>query len=135
MSLNVWTSYYDCKDEVHQAEILRALELNIANPKIDNIYILCETEYPVLNTKVKCIKRNEQPTYSTFIDYFQIFCKDDYNVIINSDIVLDYHTTDLCKTVEEGTVYALSRYEVDNYTYNKPMDTWKITLHYFPHYS
>ena len=49
MSLNLWTSYYDCKDELHQKEILRALELNIANPKIDNIYILCETEYPVLN--------------------------------------------------------------------------------------
>ena len=135
MSLNVWTSYYDCKDELHQTEILRAIELNTANPNIDTIYLLCEVEYPVLNTKVKCIKIKEQPTYATFIDYFQVFCRGDYNVIINSDIVLDYDTTDLCRSVPEGTVYALARYEVDYKTYKEPIETWKSTLHYFPHYS
>jgi hypothetical protein len=81
------------------------------------------------------MKIKEQPTYATFIDYFQVFCKDDYNVIINSDIVLDYDTTDLCRTVPEGTVYALARYEVDYKTYKEPIETWNSTLHYFPHYS
>jgi hypothetical protein len=135
MALNLWTSYYDCKDETHQKEILRAIELNCENPKIDKIYLLCELDYPIKHSKVKCVKVESQPTYKTFIDYFQTFFDDDYNIIINSDIVLDYDTTDLFKTIPEGTVYALSRYEVDDNTYYEPIESWKTSLFYYPHYS
>lgn len=135
MALNIWTSYFDCKDEIHQKEILRAIELNCENPKIDKIFLLCELDYPIKHSKVKCVKVESQPTYKTFIDYFQTFFDDDYNIIINSDIVLDYDTTDLFKTIPEGTVYALSRYEVDNHTYYEPIESWKSSLHYYPHYS
>jgi len=135
MSINVWTSYFDCKDETHQKEILRAIELNTANPEIDMIFLLCEIDYPVKDPKINCIKIKEQPTYAVFIDYMQSIYDEDYNILINSDIVLDYKTTHLFKTIPEASVYALSRYDVDNHNYYEPMENWKITLKYCPHAS
>jgi hypothetical protein len=129
MSINVYTSYYDCKDEVHQKEIIRAIELNSENPKIDAIYLFCEIEYPLPSSKIHSINTSEQPTFATFIQYFQDLYPNDYNVIINSDIVLDYDTTDLIKTIQEGMVYAVTRYEVDDHTYYDPINTWKTTIY------
>ena len=128
MSINVWTSYYDCRDEVHQKEIIRAIELNSENPNIDAIYLFCEAEYPLLSSKIKIINVSEQPTFATFINSFQDQCPNDYNVIINSDIVLDYDTTGLIKTIQEGMIYAVTRYEVDDHTYYEPMNTWNVTI-------
>ena len=124
----MYTSYYDCKDEVHQKEIIRAIELNSENPNVDAIYLFCEAEYPLLSSKIKIINTSEQPTFATFIQYFQDLYPNDYNVIINSDIVLDYDTTGLIKTIQEGMVYALTRYEIDDHTYYESMNTWKTTI-------
>jgi len=133
MSINLWTSYYDSKDEVHQKEILRAIELNLENPKIDAVYLFCEIEFPQVNKKIKCIKNSIRPTFGRIIECFQDLCPNDYNIIINSDIVLDYNTTDLIKTIEPNNVYALSRYTVDNFTYYDSINMWNTSLDSFPH--
>ena len=100
------------KDLYHEQECLRAIKLNLDNPKIDIVTILCEIELNIQHEKLICIP-SKRPTYGTFVDMFEQF-PDDYNILVNTDIVLDYMTTHLYKTLQPNSAYALTRYNVEN---------------------
>lgn len=121
MSICLWTSWYPMTDE-RKEECKEAIVFNLSNPLVDKVTLLCECPFELEHPKLNCIQ-SERPTYKTFFDLFD----DNYNIVLNTDIALDYNTTHLIKTIKPNSCYALTRYEKYTKDWVKPLisqDTW-----------
>lgn len=112
MGVALWTTYYNPKNEQRTSEFLRCLKINAENPYVHRIYVLSEDgDIPIDNEKICVIPIVERPTYNTFFDNYKIHEPESVNVLLNTDIVLDYRHTSRLLTIVPKHLYALSRYE------------------------
>jgi len=116
----LWTSWYKIEDE-HKKEVLKCIELNLQNPFITKIKLLCEIPFIYEHSKLECISIEKTPTYQTFLDLYDF---NNINILINSDIFLDYKTTSLIKKITPNSAYCLTRYQLLN-DYNLPLKKWE----------
>jgi hypothetical protein len=109
----LWTTYYKPKDDERNSEFIRCLTINAGNPHVDVFYILSEESVvPIKNDKLRVIKINERPSYNSFFDRYKTHEPNSVNVLINTDIVLDYRHTPRLSHVNNGNIFfALTRYE------------------------
>ena len=119
----LWTSWFHIKDEEHRNEVLRSIELNLENPHIEKLKLLCEIDFLYEHPKLECIKLTERPTYQTFTDMFD---PDQINTIANSDIVFDYDSSTLINQIKPNSAYCITRYQLES-DYKLPLSEWKGT--------
>jgi hypothetical protein len=108
----LWTTYYDPHDEDRKSEFLRCLTINSENPSINTMYILTEdADLPINNEKVKIIHILERPSYNTFFGNYKLLEPESINILVNTDIVIDYRHTSRLLFIKPNQFIALSRYE------------------------
>jgi len=115
----IWTSWYKI-DEEHEKEVLRSIELNLQNPFITKIKLLCEIPFIYEHPKLDCIPISKRPSYQTFLDLFDF---NNINILINSDIVLDYRSSYFIKEIPANSAYCLTRYQLLN-NFKLPLKRW-----------
>ena len=115
MRVAFWTSYYPITDPDRKLEIDTCIRINVENPYVDVFYILVENnaELPIESTKIVKIPIAERPKYSTF---FRLYdgneSSETINVLLNSDIVIDYTHMEWLNNIEQKMLFAMSRYEI-----------------------
>lgn len=120
----LWTSWFNIKDEEHRNEILRSIEVNLENPYIKKLKLLCEIDFLYEHPKLECIPIKERPTYQTFTDMFDL---NEINTIANSDIVFDYASTAKINQIKPNNAYCITRYQLES-DYKSPVSEWKGTF-------
>jgi hypothetical protein len=120
----LWTSWYNIEEE-HRKEVLRSIELNLKNPLITQFNLLCEIPFIYEHPKLKCIPIEKRPSYQTFLDLYDF---NNINILINSDIVLQYNTSHLIKKMPQNSAYCLTRYQLLN-DYSLPLNEWKCAFY------
>ena len=113
MRIALWTTYFECSDPLRKPEFLTSIRINSENPGIDTVYVLAETveTFPLNHSKIKVIPILERPSYSTFFHLYKTYeLTDTINILINTDIVLDYRHMDHFKLIQPNMLFALSRY-------------------------
>ncbi len=117
------TQFFEASSERRQHELNCCLTHNILNDSVDEIlllteyfidirkYLICKLEFKQLS-KVRQIVIGDRLTLYKSIEY----CKKDENIYIisNSDILLSDSIKKLKVMDNDGIVYALSRYELQN---------------------
>jgi hypothetical protein len=116
----LWTSWFNIKDEEHRNEILRSIEVNLENPYIKKLKLLCEIDFLYEHPKLECIPIKERPTYQTFTDMFDL---NEINTIANSDIVFDYDSTAKINQIKPNNAYCITRYQLES-DYRRPLSEW-----------
>ena len=124
----IWTSWYKIEKE-HEKEVLRSIELNLQNSFITKIKLLCEIPFIYEHPKLECISIEKRPTYQTFLDLYDF---NDINILINSDIVLDFGTSFLIQKIPPNSAYCLTRYQLIN-NYNLDPKEWKYAFYELGH--
>lgn len=141
--IHIITNYYIDSSPVRQKEIDACLIKNLTNPGVSMVSILIEekcveslqsTLFEVSNSlfdKVTLVIGEGRPTYNNFISISKN--KGDsqtVHVLLNSDIYLDWESTALFETLQENSVWALSRWEVPHngkpvlYNHRDSQDVW-----------
>ena len=116
----LWTSWYKIEKE-HEKEVLKSIELNLKNPFITKIILLCEIPFIYEHPKLECIFIEKRPSYQTFLNLYNF---NNINILVNSDVVLDYKTTSIIQKIPPNSAYCLTRYQLIN-DYNLPLEEWK----------
>jgi hypothetical protein len=128
----IWTTYYTPKTEERDSEFIRCLKINSENPHIDVMYVLCEnTPCPIESDKLKVITISERPSFNTFFGLYSSNEPNSINLLINTDIVIDYDETPLFQRLQNNIVFMLTRYEVmfpDRITSIDDLKTERIDL-------
>jgi hypothetical protein len=106
MKINLFLSYYHNVNR--DREFMFCLKKNIANTYIDKIYVYCEDDLHINDTKLVKIK-SENPFFS---DFFSEFVRDSINIISNTDIYFDSSLRHALE-IKQDQVFCLSRREVD----------------------
>ncbi len=108
-TVSLFTSYWNTGNEERQEEILLCLENNIRNQRIDKIYLLCETELEISDSKVKVIPVKKRPTYN---DFFKVMneVRSEVSILANADIYFD-DTLEQVKYIKGNDCFALSRWD------------------------
>jgi hypothetical protein len=118
--INLFTSYFILKDAQRQQEVDRCLWMNIANPKINKIYLFLDDELEiekVINkfghTKLNLISLGRRPTYKDWIIWSESLSESQISIFANSDIYFD-QTIEKFEHVKENSLICLSRYNFRN---------------------
>lgn len=102
-------NYYIDKNRTRQAELLKCLEKNIANPLIDNIVVFHEADViPPESIKIISVVHKRRPSYQQFFEYGNNFSG--VKILSNSDIYFD-ETLVFANKIKTGQVYALTRWD------------------------
>jgi hypothetical protein len=101
--------------------------LNLDNPLIANVNLLCEIDFPEKHEKLICIP-SERPSYGKFLELYDL---NNVNVLCNTDIVLDYNTTHYFSKMRPNSAYVLSRYNLMN-DCSLPMKEWNAEYTRYP---
>lgn len=112
--LRGFTTYYSDKDPARQAEYVEALQRNLDNPLMEELYILhsLEDTLPFHSSKFRSVLVTGRPTFHQFFETInQVSSDDDVNVVFNTDIYFD-HTLSLCLNIGSNEVYSLNRWDV-----------------------
>lgn len=121
----LYTSYYKDKSAVRQAEIEHCLEMNLNNPSIDKIVLICEDE-PRNHPKIHPLFEGARPTYKRFFDLIRVYASPvDISIVANSDIYFDESLRDI--RINGKTCIALSRYDMPSgklHNCSGSQDTW-----------
>jgi hypothetical protein len=115
MRVAFWMSYFPITDPERKLEIDTCFRINAENPVVDVFYILVENdaELPIESTKIVKIPIRERPKYSTFFNLYRVHeSPDTINVLLNSDIVIDYRHTGWLDNISEKMLFAITRYEI-----------------------
>jgi len=108
----IWTTYYDPNDEIRNSEFIRCLQINSENPYVDRVYVLSEVAtLPVKHVKFCCIHITKRPSYNDFFEKYRRYEPNSLNVLLNTDIVLDYRHTTRLLNIKKNQFFALTRYE------------------------
>jgi len=120
-NINIYLQFYIDKNPVRAKEIIQCLKMNNNNPLITNIYLLNEQIYDLQQlgvedcSKIIQVDVSKRLTYQCVFQYISDNQIQGYNVIVNSDILLDgtigklrYSDIHLKKKM-----YALLRYELN----------------------
>jgi hypothetical protein len=127
----LYTTLYDEKDLLRKNEIYCSVHQNINNPLIDKIFLLDESNDPIINEKITNIKVNTRPTFN---DFFRIINQNtgnyDINIIANSDIFFDESLQYVSHYKNGNLVFALTRWNMERMglklqdTYFYSQDSW-----------
>jgi hypothetical protein len=120
----LWTSWYKIEEE-HEKEVLKSIELNLENPFLTKLNLLCEIPFIYQHPKLECIFIEKRPSYQTFLDLYDF---KNINILINSDIVLDYKTSYLIQKIPTNSAYCLTKYQLLN-DYKLPLKEWKCSFY------
>jgi hypothetical protein len=108
----VWTTYYNPNDETRNSEFIRCLQINSKNPYISAVYVLSEVAtLPLKHVKLRCIHITKRPSYNNFFEKYKQYEPNSLNVLLNTDIVLDYRHTTRLFNIKKNQFLALTRYE------------------------
>jgi len=109
--VNLYTSFYQDKDAKRQKELLYCLNKNIANPLIDNIFLIVEGEVKLPKSDKLIIVNGNRPTYRNFFDLVNgtVTSANDISIIANTDIYFNETLTRL--DIHERQCIALSRWD------------------------
>lgn len=116
--MHIWTSWYPIKDAQHLEECLRAIRLNLENPYVAKVTLLCETPFPDTHEKLECISIDTRPSYGTF---FRRFDAKNVHILVNTDIVLGWQPI----VPKPNHCYALARYNVIS-DIRAPINAWSV---------
>lgn len=141
--IHVITNYYVDSSPARQREIDTCLVKNLTNPGISMISILLEEKdvetlqamlFSVSNSlfdKVTLVIGEGRPTYNNF---FSLASKkgdsQTVHILLNSDIYIDMDSTPLFEGIQDGSVWALSRWEIPHngkpvlYNHRDSQDVW-----------
>jgi hypothetical protein len=110
MRVYLYTNWYKAKAVERNTENETCLRINLENPIIDKIYLLCDDDkdFPV-HKKIIGI-RGSRATYNSFFKVMNE-SKPDISIMANSDIYFD-KTLDYLKFLKEADCYALTRWDV-----------------------
>ena len=109
--VNLYTSFYQDKNAKRQKELLYCLNKNIANPLIDNIFLIVEGEVKLPKSDKLVIVNGNRPTYRNFFDLVNdtVTSVNDISIIANTDI---YFNETLARIdIHERQCIALSRWD------------------------
>jgi hypothetical protein len=120
-NINLFLQFYIDKTPARAKEIIQCLKMNILNPYITNIYLLNEQIYDLHQfgiddcSKIIQIDISKRLTYQTVFKYISDNQIHGYNVIVNSDILLDGTIAKIKYTDIHlnKKMYALLRYELN----------------------
>lgn len=108
----LFTNWYADKDAHRNDENRTCLEINLANPLIDRIHLMCDGTEPAApdHKKIVRVPVGRRPTYD---DYFRAMSAypDDVRIIANTDIFFN-DTLSLVVSMPADDCYALTRYDV-----------------------
>jgi hypothetical protein len=77
------------------------------------MYVLCENiPCPIESPKIKVIPITDRPSFNTFFEMYGLKEATSINLLINTDIILDYEDTSFFQKLEKNMVFMLTRYEV-----------------------
>jgi hypothetical protein len=107
----LYTTLYTPAKKERLNEIETCLTLNCDNQNIEKIIILFEDNSisKINHPKINLIKIDKRPTYNNF---FELFEEEKINILVNSDIILNYEDTKKFKNIRKNEIYALTRYEI-----------------------
>lgn len=109
----LWTTYYIPKTKERDSEFIRSLRINSENPHIDVMYVLCEnTPCPIKSPKIITIPITTRPSFNTFFYQYGLLEAKSVNILINTDIIIDYRKTHFLSTLRGKSAFMLTRYEV-----------------------
>jgi hypothetical protein len=103
------------EDSSRKLEIDTCLRINAENPNVNVIYILVEggAIISIENAKIVKISIDKRPAFSTFFNFYKQYEGiDTINVLLNSDIVIDYKHTCLFDYIRNNMLFAITRYEI-----------------------
>lgn len=109
----LYTNWYIAKDAERREENRTCLEINLSNPLIDGIILMCDEtvkEFDIpKHRKITAVKLGCRPTYR---DYFKEMneCPNHTRIISNTDIYFD-DTLNYVEQMTEKQVFALTRWE------------------------
>jgi len=109
--VNLYTSFYQDKDAKRQKELLYCLNKNIANPLIDNIFLIVEGDVKLPKSDKLIIVNGNRPTYRNFFDLVNdtVTSVNDISIIANTDIYFNETLASL--DIHERQCIALSRWD------------------------
>lgn len=111
--ITLYTSYYQDKNPIRQAELDFVWKRNLDNPLIDRIMLFAESVPELINDKVTIISSN-RPTYNDKFNAINRYCVSpmEISIIANSDIYFDESLKELGSMISGRFCIALSRYDV-----------------------
>lgn len=104
MSKILFTSFYQDRNPIRQAELEHCMRMNVNNANIDKIVVVLEgkcEDFPVLNytDRIEVIEA-QRPTFRQFFDLANLLCKQgDIAIISNTDIYFDTTIKELDRVV------------------------------------
>jgi len=131
--INLYTTFYNEKNEVRKNELLSCIQNNLNNPSIASVTVLNEGASVAYlhQSKLKNIPIFKRPTYKDFIDFIKKNSnQDDIHIIANTDIFFDKHIAVLEHVLDQNTCFALSRWDTTKsnkpllYNHNDSQDVW-----------
>jgi len=111
--ITLYTSYYQDKNPIRQAELDFVWKQNIENQLIDRIMLFAESVPELMNDKVQIIS-GKRPTYNDKFNAINRYCVSalEISIVANSDIYFDETLKELPLMLNGRFCYALSRYDV-----------------------
>jgi hypothetical protein len=131
MVINLYISLYLESNLGRRQEFNDCLSKNLANTKIEKIYILKEGEFILEKKSEKIVVYDvlNRPTYNTFFEIInKNTSKDDINIVANSDIYFDESIELVKKYLSDKNCFALSRWELTDppqlFAISASQDSW-----------
>ncbi len=109
-----FTTYYSELSLARRAEYFEAIQRNLDNPLIQEIFIFHTSQDPLpfKSSKLRSVFVSGRPTFHQFFEIiYQVSSNDDVNLLFNSDIYFD-ETLALARNIQSDEVYALNRWDV-----------------------
>ncbi|MDB4175007.1 hypothetical protein N9766_01445 [Flavobacteriaceae bacterium] len=131
--INLYTTFYNEKNEFRKQELLTCLQHNLQNTAIDKVTLFNEGESLVYFNvnKIEEISITQRPTYQDFINYINTHTsEEDIHIIANTDIYFDVNIGVLKQINLHNTCLALSRWDTTEtknpklYNHNDSQDVW-----------
>jgi hypothetical protein len=132
----LFVNYYRDSVPARQAELDRALELNLANRFIDRVVVLAEAAPPVMHSKLQPVPCEGRPTFRKYFDTVNAHTSAaDVNIVANSDIYFDDSVSLATAAFLRDRCLALTRWEVQPDGSSQPLgwnnsqDAWVFRGH------
>jgi len=130
--LRLFTTWYDCADDIRRRELVTALRNNVDNPSVDQVCVLREGDADMIVESNKLVARDidRRPNFEDFFWWInELQGDDDLAVIANTDIWLDKSIELAKEYLKLEECWALARWDkhqgkLQLFDRNDSQDAW-----------
>lgn len=132
-SINLYTTFYNEKNEARKEELLACIQKNANNPSIASVTVFNEGDsLAYLNSnKIRDVQISRRPTYNDFLAFINTSTTpEDIHIVANTDIFFDKHIAVLDYVLDTNNCFALARWDTTEseqpllYNHNDSQDVW-----------